>query len=85
MVETDTLPAALVCGRGRVQNPRGPSSASAVLIPKFQRVEVANHVVLALAVIGAGEFSCEWKGVPVNVNYKAGGKADGDLVSIEIH
>ena len=38
-----------------------------------------------LAVIGAGEFSCEWKGVPVNVNYKAGGKADGDLVSIEIH
>ncbi len=39
----------------------------------------------SVAVIGAGEFSCEWKNVPVNVNYRAGGKLDGDLVSIEVH
>jgi tetratricopeptide (TPR) repeat protein len=37
------------------------------------------------ALVIGGEFSCAWKAVPVNVNYKPGGKADGDLVSIEIH
>lgn len=36
-------------------------------------------------VIGASEFSCAWNTVPVNVNYKAGGALDGDLVSIELH
>jgi hypothetical protein len=35
-------------------------------------------------VIGAGEFSCAWKGVPVSINYRDGGKTDSDLVSIEI-
>jgi len=38
----------------------------------------------SLAVIGTADFSCAWKGIPVNLNYRAGGKADGDLVSIEI-
>ncbi len=38
----------------------------------------------SLTLIGADEFSCEWKNRPVAVNYKAGGKADGDLVSVEI-
>lgn len=38
----------------------------------------------SLALVGADEFSCEWKSRPVEVNYKAGGKADGDLVSVEL-
>lgn len=38
----------------------------------------------SVAVIGAAEFSCAWKDIPVNVNYRAGGKLDGDLVSIEV-
>ena len=38
----------------------------------------------SLVVIGAGAFSCEWANLPVTVNYKAGGKADGDLVSLEL-
>ena len=38
----------------------------------------------SLMVIGADDFSCEWTSRPVAVNYKAGGKADGDLVSVEI-
>ena len=37
-----------------------------------------------LVLVGADEFSCEWKNVPVFVNYKAGGKVDGDLVSLEL-
>ena len=39
----------------------------------------------SVPVIGAAEFSCGWKTVPVNVNYKPGGGLDGDLVSIELH
>jgi tetratricopeptide (TPR) repeat protein len=38
-----------------------------------------------LVLVGADGFSCEWKNTPVVVNYKAGGKADGDLVSLELH
>jgi tetratricopeptide (TPR) repeat protein len=38
----------------------------------------------SVAVIGAHDFSCSWKGIAVNLNYRAGGKMDGDLVSIEI-
>ncbi len=30
------------------------------------------------------EFSCEWRDRTVVVNFKAGGKADGDLVSVEV-
>jgi tetratricopeptide (TPR) repeat protein len=37
-----------------------------------------------LVLIGADQFSCGWKNLHVMVNYKAGGKADGDLVSLEI-
>jgi tetratricopeptide (TPR) repeat protein len=39
----------------------------------------------ALLLIGADEFSCEWKRRTVTANYKAGGKATGDLVSLELH
>jgi tetratricopeptide (TPR) repeat protein len=38
----------------------------------------------SLTLIGADTFSCEWKSRPVAVNYRAGGKADGDLVSLEV-
>lgn len=38
----------------------------------------------SLAVIGPTDFSCKWKAIPVNLNYRPGGKMDGDLVSIEI-
>ena len=38
----------------------------------------------SLAVIGGGAFSCQWKDLAVNINYKRGGKLDGDLVSIEV-
>jgi tetratricopeptide (TPR) repeat protein len=37
----------------------------------------------SLLMVGA-EFSCQWMDRPVVVNYKAGGKADGDLVSVEV-
>ncbi|MGH9529611.1 MAG: tetratricopeptide repeat protein, partial [Terriglobales bacterium] len=38
-----------------------------------------------MVLIGAAEFSCEWTRRPVIVNYKAAGKAAGDVVSLELH
>ena len=49
---------------------------------KTLRFRTADYKSLLL--IGADTFSCEWRSQPVVVNYKAGGKADGDLVSLEL-
>jgi tetratricopeptide (TPR) repeat protein len=38
----------------------------------------------SLVVIGADEFSCDWRNRDVNVNYKSSGSGDGDVVSLEI-
>jgi len=38
----------------------------------------------SLLLIGADEFSCAWQNRQVSVNYKPGGSADGDLVSLEV-
>jgi hypothetical protein len=38
----------------------------------------------SLLLIGADDFSCTWKNRQVTVNYKPGGQADGDLVSLEV-
>jgi hypothetical protein len=38
----------------------------------------------SLLLIGADTFSCEWSNRNVSVNYKPGGSADGDLMSVEV-
>jgi len=39
----------------------------------------------SLLVIGEEQFSCEWKNRAVSVNYRAVGKHEGEIVSIETH
>ncbi len=38
----------------------------------------------ALVLIGADDFSCDWKDRQVTVNYKPGGSSSGDVVSLEM-
>jgi hypothetical protein len=38
----------------------------------------------SLLLIGADDFSCDWRDRRVSVNYKPGGLADGDVVSLEM-
>lgn len=38
----------------------------------------------ALLLIGADDFSCDWRNRQVTVNYKPGGLSDGDIVSLEM-
>ena len=49
---------------------------------RTMRLRTDNYKSLLL--VGADEFSCEWADRSVIANYKAGGKADGDLVSVEV-
>jgi hypothetical protein len=42
------------------------------------------HDYPSLLLIGAEKFSCDWHDRPVSVNYKSGGAADGEVVSLEI-
>jgi tetratricopeptide (TPR) repeat protein len=46
------------------------------------KLRTENYKTLTL--VGADQFSCDWKNQPVAVNYRPGGKADGDLVSLEV-
>jgi tetratricopeptide (TPR) repeat protein len=46
------------------------------------RLRTDNYKSLLL--VGADEFSCDWTDRAVVANYKAGGKMDGDLVSVEV-
>ena len=38
----------------------------------------------SMTLIGAGAFSCEWKNISVNANYRESSKIAGDLVSLEV-
>ncbi len=38
----------------------------------------------SLVLIGADQFSCDWKDQKASVNYKSSGKSEGELVSLEI-
>ena len=46
------------------------------------RLRAANYKAMLL--IGADDFSCDWKDRQVTVNYKPGGLANGDVVSLEV-
>jgi tetratricopeptide (TPR) repeat protein len=53
--------------------------ASGEALLKFRTADYKS-----LLVIGADTFSCQWSDRRVSVNYKPGGIADGDLVSVEV-
>jgi tetratricopeptide (TPR) repeat protein len=38
----------------------------------------------SMVVIGEDQFSCDWKNRPVSVNYRAAGKNEGEIVSLEV-
>ncbi len=49
---------------------------------KLLKLRTADYKSLLL--IGADSFSCDWSNRRVSVNYKPGGMADGDVVSVEV-
>lgn len=61
-----------------------PPSAILTVAAGARLLKLRTENYKSLMLIGADDFSCDWKSRPVAVNYRAGGKADGDLVSVEI-
>jgi tetratricopeptide (TPR) repeat protein len=59
---------------------------AAVLVVASERgtMKLRTENYKALLLVGGDEFSCAWANRPVVANYKPGGKADGDLVSLEV-
>ena len=49
---------------------------------KLMRLRADNYK--KLLVMGADEFSCDWRDKKILVNYKPGGKSDGDIVTLEL-
>jgi thioredoxin-like negative regulator of GroEL len=61
-----------------------PPSAVLTVSAGAKVLKLRTEDYKSLTLIGAEGFSCEWKSRAVAVNYRAGGKADGDLVSVEV-
>jgi tetratricopeptide (TPR) repeat protein len=61
-----------------------PPSAILTVSAGTKVLKLRTEDYKSLMLIGADEFSCAWMSVPVAVNYRVGGKADGDLVSVEL-
>ncbi len=92
--EAEQRPAAPVVDRRRTQYLRGKlvtvdcSQAPAAVLTiaaATKSTHLRTEDFKALLLIGADNFSCDWKDRQIVANYKAGGKSDGDLVSLEIH
>jgi tetratricopeptide (TPR) repeat protein len=59
-------------------------SATLTIASGARTVKLRTGDFRSLLLIGADQFSCEWRDRSVSVNYKAAGQGAGDLVSLEI-
>lgn len=81
----DTRPVQFSKGRlVAVDCSHAPSAILTVTISARKSLKLRTDDFKSLTLVGADEFSCTWKNREVAVNYKAGGKSDGDLVSLEL-
>jgi tetratricopeptide (TPR) repeat protein len=79
---------------GRVQFLKGkivssdcskPPEAMVTILSGMTTYKLHASDYKSLLVIGEDQFSCDWKNRLVSVNYRAVGKNEGELVSIETH
>jgi tetratricopeptide (TPR) repeat protein len=72
--------------KGKLLNVDCSQSPVAILTVagKTKKLQFRTENYQSLVLIGADKFSCEWKDRAVMVNFKMGGKSDGDLVSLEL-
>jgi len=61
-----------------------PPAAVLTVLTASKTLKLRAADYKSATVIGSTGFSCDWKDIAVNINYKRGGKVDGDLVSIEV-
>ena len=82
----DTRPVLFLKGRlVGIDCSHPPAAVITFAAGKKKTLRLRTDDIKSLALVGADQFSCGWKNLEVDVNYKAGGKSDGDLVSLEVH
>jgi tetratricopeptide (TPR) repeat protein len=62
-----------------------PPEATVTILSGMTTYRLHTLDYKSLLVIGEDQFSCDWKNQVVSVNYRAVGKHEGELVSIETH
>jgi len=62
-----------------------PPEATVTILSGMTTYKMHASDYKSLLMIGEGQFSCEWKNRVVSVNYRAVGKNEGELVSVEVH
>jgi tetratricopeptide (TPR) repeat protein len=62
-----------------------PPEATVTILSGMTTYKLHASDYKSLLVIGEDQFSCDWKNRVVSVNYRAVGKHEGELVSIETH
>jgi tetratricopeptide (TPR) repeat protein len=62
-----------------------PPEATVTILSGMTTYKLHASDYKSLLVIGEDQFSCDWKNRLVSVNYRAVGKNEGELVSIETH
>ena len=80
----DTRPVKFLKGKLlRVECSQPPAARLTILSGgKTWKLRVADSGSVVL--VGAASFSCDWRDRDVAVNFREGGQADGDLVSLEL-
>jgi tetratricopeptide (TPR) repeat protein len=61
-----------------------PPEASITLLSGMTTYKLHVSDYKSMVVIGEDQFSCDWKNRPVSVNYRAVGKNEGEIVSLEV-
>jgi tetratricopeptide (TPR) repeat protein len=61
-----------------------PPEATVTILSGMTTYKLHTSDYKSLLVIGEDQFSCEWKNRLVSVNYRAVGKNEGELVSVEV-
>jgi len=81
---TDKRPVHFLKGKVVSVDCSQPPAAVLLVLEGNKTLKLRAADYKSLVVLGSGGFSCEWKDLAASINYKRGGKMDGDLVSIEV-
>jgi tetratricopeptide (TPR) repeat protein len=80
----DRRPTKFLKGRLIAVDCSSPPTAILTVSAEGALLKLRSSDYKSLLLIGADDFSCDWRNRPVTVNYKPGGLSDGDLVSVEV-
>jgi Flp pilus assembly protein TadD len=80
----DKRPSQYLMGKLLTVDCSQPPAATLTIASGARTVKLRTGDFKSLLLIGADQFSCEWRDRSVSVNYKAAGQGAGDLVSLEI-